>query len=108
MIERHHPGWTLAAGMVAIGIGDLWLAAIPATDLSIAVIVAPLLIVGIGFTPTGQTVPLYPIKDVAFHALSNAYAIGYLICAICALIAALIAGVFLAGRAQQSHITDVE
>ena len=36
MIERYNPGWVLAAGMAMIGVGDLVLAAIPATNLSIA------------------------------------------------------------------------
>jgi MFS family permease len=214
MIQRYHAGWTLAAGMLAIAAGDLWLAAIPATDLSIAAVAVPLLVVGAGFklavtsitvvavntvptdkagmasgatsmlrdfgltlgpaiigaialtraaneiaakiaasptlqsalqkfnaapanapaaergqlsaavgavnsgplgangvpatvtTPTGEKVPLNPLKDTAFHALSHAYAIGYLVCGIAALVAALIAGLFLAGRAQDSHVTD--
>jgi MFS family permease len=206
MIERHNPGWTLAAGMGLIGVGDLVLAAIPATHLSIAAIAVPLLVVGAGFKlsvtsitvvavngvptdkagmasgatsmlrdfgltlgpavigaialsraaneisakiasspklaaavaafndspsqapaaerpkvegaveavnsgplgangvpgsitlPDGKTVPFNPLKEVAFHALSNAYAVGYLICGISALVAALIAVVLLGGR----------
>ena len=216
LIERHNPGWVLAFGMLAIAIGNFWLAALPATDLSIAVIVAPLLIVGVGFKlavtsitvvavnsvptdkagmasgatsmlrdlgltlgpaivgavalsraaneiaakiagsqslesaltaftaapakappaerakleaaveavhsgplganavpatvhlPNGKTAPLNPLKDVAFQALSNAYAIGYLICGIAALVAALIAGVFLGGRVPTNHFAEVE
>lgn len=46
--------------------------------------------------------PPNPLKDVAFHALSHAYSIGYLVCGIAALAAALIAAVMLGGR-QQSH-----
>jgi MFS family permease len=215
MIEKHNPGWTLAAGMAAIGIGDLWLAAIPATNLSIALIAVPLLIVGAGFKlavtsitvvavnsvptdkagmasgatsmlrdfgltlgpavigaialsraaneisakvaaspkltaalqafnespakapaaerpaveeavhavhsgplgangvpasitlPDGTVVPFNPLKDVAFHALSNAYAIGFLVCGIAALVAALIAAVVLGGRTH-AHQLDVQ
>jgi MFS family permease len=206
MIERHNPGWTLAAGMGLIGVGDLVLAAIPATHLSIAAIAVPLLVVGAGFKlsvtsitvvavngvptdkagmasgatsmlrdfgltlgpavigavalsraaneisakvaaspklaaavaafnqapsqapaaerpklegavgavssgplgangvpgsitlPDGKTVPFNPLKEVAFHALSNAYAVGYLICGISALVAALVAVLLLGGR----------
>ena len=38
MIERYNPGWVLAAGMAMIGVGDLVLSAIPATNLSIAAV----------------------------------------------------------------------
>jgi MFS family permease len=214
LIERHNPGWTLAAGVAGIGIGDLWLAAIPATNLSIGVVAAPLLIAGAGFKlavtsitvvavnsvptpkagmasgatsmlrdfgltlgpavvgaialaraaneiaskvaasqklsaalksfdqapahappaqrpsleaavgavnsgplgangvpatvtlPNGETVPFNPIKDVAFHALSNAYAIGYLVCGVAALVAAVIAVVFLGGRQHHNAFTE--
>jgi MFS family permease len=216
MLQRYNAGLTLAIGMAAIAAGDLWLAAVPATNLSIGAVAVPLLIVGIGFKlavttitvvavnsvptdkagmasgatsmlrdfgltlgpaiigaialsraandiaarvaaspplrsalaafssapanapaaqreqlaaavgavhsgplganavpatatlPNGQTVPLNPIKDVAFHALSDAYAIGYLVCGISALIAAITAGLLLAGRAGRSHVTDAE
>ncbi len=46
--------------------------------------------------------PPNPLKEVAFHALSHAYSIGYLVCGIAALAAALIAALMLGGR-QQSH-----
>jgi hypothetical protein len=216
MIERYNPGWVLAAGMACIGVGDLVLAAIPATNLSIAAVAVPLLVVGAGFKlavtsitvvalnsvptvkagmasgatsmlrdfgltlgpavigaialtkaanaisaqvaaspqlqtalqafnqapahapaaekaqveaavgavnssplganavpatitlPDGTTQPFNPLKDVAFHALSDAYAIGYLICGIAALIAALIAGVFLGGRRHHDTFLETE
>jgi MFS family permease len=201
MIERHNPGWTLAAGMGLIGVGDLVLAAIPATHLSIAAVAVPLLVVGAGFKlsvtsitvvavnsvpipkagmasgatsmlrdfgltlgpavigaialtraaneisakvaaspklaaaveafnaapakapaserpqveaavgavnsgPLGaNAVPasVNPLHDVAFQALSNAYAIGYLVCGIAALVAAVIAAAFLGGRPHENH-----
>jgi MFS family permease len=215
LIERFNPGATLAAGMGLIGIGDLVLSRIPATNLSIAAIAVPLLVVGSGFKlavtsitvvavnsvptskagmasgttsmlrdfgltlgpavigaialsraaneisakvaaspglssalksfngapahapanerpaleaavgavnsgplgangvpgsvtlPSGKTVPFNPLKDVAFHALSNAYSIGYLILGIAAVVAALIALFLLAGRTHQSHFDPV-
>ncbi len=214
MIERHNPGWTLAAGMAAIGVGDLWLAAIPATNLSIVAVAVPLLLIGAGFKlsvtsitvvavnsvqtskagmasgatsmlrdfgltlgpaivgavalgraaneisakiaaspqlqaslkafnalpgqvpaaerpevagavgavnsgplgangvpamipgPDGQLVPFNPLKDVAFHALSNAYSVGYLVCGISALVAALVAAVVLGGQAHRNTFTE--
>jgi hypothetical protein len=200
--------------MAAIGVGDLWLAATPATNLSIALIAVPLLIVGAGFKlavtsitvvavnsvptdkagmasgatsmlrdfgltlgpavigaialshaaneisakvaaspklaaalqafnespakapaaerpavegavhavnsgplgangvpatltlPDGKVVPFNPLKDVAFHALSNAYSIGFLVCGISALVAALIAAVVLGGRTHTNGFAD--
>jgi MFS family permease len=216
MIEKYSPGWVLTAGMACIGAGDLALAAIPATNLSIAAVAVPLLVVGIGFKlavtsitvvavnsvptpkagmasgatsmfrdfgltlgpavvggialtraasaisakvaaspalgaalrsfnqapakapaaqrpaleaavgavnsgplgansvpgsitlPHGQTVPFNPLKDVAFHALSGAYATGYLVCGLAALVAALIAAVLLGGRKHHDTFLDTE
>ena len=206
VIERYNPGWVLAAGMGLIGIGDLVLSAIPATNMSIAAVAVPLLVVGAGFKlavtsitvvavnsvptqnagmasgatsmlrdlgltlgpaivgaialtnaanamaakvasspalqtaldnfyaapskvpadarasveaavgavrsgplganavpshvpgPDGKLIPFNPLQDTAFHALSHAYAIGYLVCGIAAIAAALIAAVFLGGH----------
>jgi Na+/melibiose symporter-like transporter len=214
MIERHNPGWTLAGGMALIGIGDLWLAATPATNLSIAAVAVPLLIVGVGFKlsvtsitvvavnsvetskagmasgatsmlrdfgltlgpaiigavalsraaaeisakvaasphlqaslkafnaspehapdalrpklegaveavnsgplgangvpamipgPDGKLIPFNPLKEVAFHALSNAYAIGFLICGIAAIVASVVAVVMLAGRVHTNALSE--
>ncbi len=214
VIERFNPGWVLAAGMACIGVGDLVLAAIPATNLSIAAVAVPLLVVGAGFKfsvtsitvvavnsvpttkagmasgatsmlrdfgltlgpavigaialtkaadavaaqvaaspqlsaalqafnqapahapaaqkaqveaavgavnsgplganavpssitlPDGSSQPFNPLKDIAFHALSDAYAIGYLICGIAALVAALIAAVLLGGRRHHDTFLD--
>jgi MFS family permease len=214
MLERYNPGWVLAAGMACIGLGDLVLAAIPATNLSIAAVAVPLLVVGAGFKiavtsitvvavnsvptpkagmasgatsmlrdfgltlgpaiigaialtrasqaiaaqvaaspqlaaalqafnqapasappaekaqveaavgavnsgplganavpstvtlPNGQTQPFNPLKDVAFHALSDAYAIGYLVCGIAAVVAAVIAALLLGGRRHHDVFLD--
>ena len=199
LLERLNPKWLLGGGFLLIGVGDLWLAAVPATDVSLAPVIAPFILVGagsalsvssvtavtintvpnhlagmasgttnmlrdFGFTlgpaiigaaalsraasavhakltgspalrdamaafnasaahvpasqrpavqaainavesgplganavpstvrlPNGHTVPFNPLKDTAFHALSHAYSIGYLICAAAALLAAALA-----------------
>ena len=209
MIERFTPGRVLAGGMAMIGAGDLVLSAIPATNLSIAAVAVPLLVIGAGFKlavtsitvvavnsvptpnagmasgatsmlrdggltlgpaivaaialtsaansihakiastpalqsalasfyaapqhvpaaqrasvegavaavrsgplgqngvpaqvpgPDGKLIPFNPLKDVAFHALSHGYAIGYLVCGVSALVAALIAATMLGGRRNQ-------
>ena len=46
------------------------------------------------------------LKGVAFHALSNAYSIGFLVCGIAALVAALVAVVFLGGRPRRDTFVD--
>ncbi len=216
VIERYKPGWVLAAGMGLIGVGDLVLAAIPATNLSIGAVAVPLLVIGAGFKlavtaitvvavnsvptqkagmasgatsmlrdfgltlgpaivgaialtnaanaisakvastpslqtaldafyaspshvpeeqrasvagavgavqsgplganavpsqvpgPDGKMIPFNPIQDVAFHALSHAYAIGYLVCGIAALVAALIAAVFLGSRQHHDAFLEAD
>jgi hypothetical protein len=216
LIERFNPGTVLAAGMAMIGIGDLVLAAIPATNLSIAAVAVPLLVIGAGFKvavtsitvvavnsvptskagmasgatsmlrdggltlgpaivgaialtnaanainakiaanpslksalnafyaspqhvpaeqrasveaavgavksgplgqngvpaqvpgPGGKLIPFNPLKDVAFHALSHGYAIGYLVCGIAAVASALIAATMLRGRHNQDVFVEPE
>jgi MFS family permease len=64
MIERYRSGWVLAAGMGLIGIGDLVLAAIPATNLSIAAVAVPLLVVGAGFKLAVTSITVVAINSV--------------------------------------------
>lgn len=196
MLQRFNPGWVLTVGVGLIGIGDIALAAIPATHMSIAAIAIPLLVVGAGFktavtaitvvainsVPTakagmasgatsmlrdfGLTLgpaivgaialtnaataisakiagdsslqaavdkfntnpelppavkgavnsgplganaipdPPNPLKDVAFQALSHAYSIGYLVCGVAALVAAVIAATLLGGRSHTPAFLD--
>jgi MFS family permease len=56
--------------------------------------------------PGGKLIPFNPLKDVAFHALSHGYAIGYLVCGISAIVAALLAATMLGGR--RHHYVFVE
>jgi MFS family permease len=198
LLERYNPKWPLGGGCILMGAGALWLAAVPATNLSLAPVIVPFILVGAGFAlavssvtavavntvpnhlagmasgstnmlrdfgftlgpavvgavalsqaaaeigrklagsaalrqalaafsaapahvpaaqrpavegavhavasgplganavpatvpgPGGKPIPFNPLKDVAFHALSHAYAVGYLICGIAALLAALL------------------
>lgn len=48
--------------------------------------------------PDGKPIPFNPLQDTAFHALSHAYAIGYLVCGLAALAAALLAAILLGGQ----------
>jgi MFS family permease len=49
LLDRHSPKWPLSAGLVLMAAGALWLAAIPAADLSLAPVIAPCILVGSGF-----------------------------------------------------------
>jgi MFS family permease len=199
LIEHYDPRWSLAGGFGLIAAGDIWLSLVPASNLSIAAVAVPLLMVGAGFKlaltaitavavnsvphrlagmasgttsmlrdfgltlgpavigaialgraadeiaaklhdspalaaalkafngsvatappaakpaleaaigsvnsgplgangvpatvpgANGQPMPFNPLKDVAFNALDHAYSVGYLICGISALVAALLA-----------------
>ena len=210
LIERYNPKWLLGGGFALIGAGDIWLAAVPATNLSLAPVIVPFVLVGIGsalgissltavavntmpnhlagmasgttnmlrdfgFTlgpavigavalsraagavqaqlaaspalrgalaafnaapahvpaaqrpaveaavgavnsgplganavpatvpgPGGKLIPFNPLKDVAFHALSHAYSIGYIVCAVAALLAAAVAVAAVGGRAHET------
>lgn len=64
MLQRFNPGWVLAAGMALIGIGDLVLAAIPATNLSIAAIAVPLLVIGAGFKTAVTAITVVAVNSV--------------------------------------------
>jgi MFS family permease len=54
--------------------------------------------------PDGSTVPFNPLKDTAFHALGNAYSLGYLIVGLCALAAAVVTVLFISGRTHDPLI----
>jgi MFS family permease len=214
IMARYRPRWILGGGSLLIGIGDLWMAALPATNLSIARTLAPLALVGIGFAfavtsltavtvntvprhlagmaagttsllrdfgftlgpavigavalsraahtvsakiassptlqsalaqfnaapthvpaaeresvaaavgavhsgplganavpamvpgPDGKLIPFNPLKGVAFHALSDAYTVGYIVCGLAALVAAALALFALGGRDHDQFATD--
>jgi hypothetical protein len=82
VIHTYNPRWALGAGFLLIGIGDLWIATVSVADLSIVPIVAPLVLVGIGFafalsgvtavavTPCRTTSPAWPRGPPASCATS--------------------------------------
>jgi MFS family permease len=192
VIHSYNPRWALGIGFLLIGAGDLWLAALPVSDLSLGPVVAPLALVGIGFAfalssvtavavntvpsefhgmaagttsqlrdfgftlgpavigavalstaaseiasklasnealksaldkfnssappeavgavnsgPLGaNAVPGNPLKDTAFAALGHAYSLGYVVCGVAALVAAVLAGFALGGTAHRPLISE--
>jgi hypothetical protein len=55
--------------------------------------------------PNGRTMPFNPLHDVAYHALTHAYSLGYVICAVAAFVAALLAFTAMSGRAHGMELT---
>ena len=192
VIHSYNPRWALGAGFLLIAVGDLWIATHSARDLAIGPIIAPLVLIGIGFAfalsgvtavavntvpnhlagmasgttsqlrdfgftlgpavigaialshaaseiagklhsspalqdamaafgssappeavgavnsgPLGaNAVPGNPLKDVAFTALDHAYSIGYVVCGIAALAAAVLAAAALGGTAHRPLVTE--
>ncbi|HWE15247.1 MAG TPA: MFS transporter [Solirubrobacteraceae bacterium] len=49
LLPRVNPRWMLTGGFLLMAIGDFWLSALSAAHLSIAPVIPPLIIVGIGF-----------------------------------------------------------
>ncbi len=77
-----------AAAVAAVKSGPLGANAVPATAT----------------LPNGHTAPLNPLKDVAFHALGNAYSFGYVVVGCAAAVAGVL--VLLVLRADARHDAD--
>ncbi len=56
-------------------------------------------------TANGHTIPFNPLHDVTYHALTSAYAHGYVICAVAAFAAAVLAFTTMSGRAHELEFT---
>jgi MFS family permease len=68
VLERYDPKWGLAGGLVLIGAGDMWAASLSAdAGLSMAIMVAPLALVGIGFALAISTVTAVAVNTVPNH-----------------------------------------
>ena len=55
--------------------------------------------------PHGAALPFNPLKHVAFHALDHAYSLGYVVCGVAALVAAVLAAAALGGIAHRPMVT---
>jgi MFS family permease len=78
----------LAAAVAAVKSGPLGANAVPATAT----------------LPNGHTVPLNPLKEVAFHALGNAYSFGYVVVGCAAAVSAVLVLAVL--RTDSRHDAD--
>lgn len=66
VLEGFNTRWTLGVGCALLAAGDFWLATRPVSDLSIRPVVAPLILVGIGFA-----LSLSSITAVAVNTVPN-------------------------------------
>jgi MFS family permease len=67
VIHSYNPRWALGAGFLLIAAGDFWIATQSVTDRSIWPIVAPLVLVGIGFAFALSGVTAVAVNTVPNH-----------------------------------------
>jgi MFS family permease len=67
LLERYNPKWPLAAGCVLMTAGALWLAAVPATNLSLGPVIVPFILVGGGFALAVSSVTAVTVNTVPSH-----------------------------------------
>jgi MFS family permease len=67
VIHYYNPRWALGAGFLLIGVGDLWLSTLSVDGLSIAPIIAPLILVGVGFAFALSGVTAVAVDTVPNH-----------------------------------------
>jgi MFS family permease len=67
LLERRSPKWPLCAGLVLMAGGALWLAAIPATDMSLAPVIAPFVLVGSGFALALSALTVVAVNTAPNH-----------------------------------------
>src|SRR3954454_9316577 len=67
VIHEYNPRWALGAGFLLIAVGDLWIATVSASTLSLAPIIAPLALIGIGFAFALSGVTAVAVNTVPGH-----------------------------------------
>jgi MFS family permease len=67
VIRSYSPRWALTGGFLFIGAGDLWIATQSAAHLSIWPIVAPLVLIGVGFAFALSSVTAVAVNTVPGH-----------------------------------------
>jgi MFS family permease len=67
VLEHYNPKWALGIGFTLIGGADLWLSGLSASNLSVAPVVAPLILVGIGFALALSAITAVAVNTVPNH-----------------------------------------
>jgi hypothetical protein len=74
LLPRVNPRWMLGGGFALIAAGDFWAATRPVSDLSIAPLIVPLALVGIGFAFAVSSVTAVAVNTVRIHLAGMASA----------------------------------
>ena len=74
MLQRVNPRWMLGGGFALIAAGDFWASTRSVSHLSIAPMVAPLILVGIGFAFAISSVTAVAVNTVRIHLAGMASA----------------------------------
>ena len=72
LLERHSPKWPLSSGLVLMACGALWLATIPASDLSLVPVIPPFILVGLGFALALSALTAVAVNTVPTHLVGMA------------------------------------
>jgi MFS family permease len=67
VIHEYNPRWALGGGFLLIAVGDLWIATRSASALSIWPVVAPLVLIGVGFAFALSGVTAVAVNTVPNH-----------------------------------------
>jgi hypothetical protein len=67
VIHSYNPRYALGAGFLLIGAGDLWISTQPVSGMSLGVIIAPLVLIGVGFAFALSSVTAVAINTVPTH-----------------------------------------
>ncbi|HEY3685306.1 MAG TPA: MFS transporter [Streptosporangiaceae bacterium] len=67
VIHSYNPRWGLGAGFLLIGVGDLWIATRSVADMSLGVIITPLVLIGVGFAFALSGVTAIAVNTVPNH-----------------------------------------
>src|SRR5256714_10918159 len=67
VLERYNPRWTLTAGFGLTAVGDFWLSQLSASHLSIAPVIAPLIVIGTGFALALNAITAVAVNTVPNH-----------------------------------------
>src|SRR5947209_1964530 len=67
VIHSYNPRWALGGGFLLIGAGDLWISQHSVVDMSLAAIIPPLVLIGVGFAFALSGVTAVAVNTVPNH-----------------------------------------
>ena len=68
LLHNYNPRWTMGAGLVLMGAGDLWTAAVPVpSQVGLGPVIAPYVLIGIGFALAVSAMTAVLVDTVPIH-----------------------------------------